>query len=158
MTMMAVKEGVFRACLPAENRGVRKRRGELMPIARELPVTSSAHRLDGEIEPEAELRVQYSDGATGRMTLRVSGTLDLSTVLAFRDAVFTAIGKKPLDLFVDVTGLRDADISGISALVTAGRVARLMKVPFAVSPSPFLKPLLEDAGICLTSSVMEAPH
>jgi hypothetical protein len=42
--------------------------------------------------------------------------------------------------------------------VTAGRVAQLMKVPFSVSPSPFLKALLEDTGIRLTTAVTDPLH
>ena len=158
MTLMAVNEGVFRAQALTDNRGARKRRGTFLPVSSEHAELSSGCSKDGRDAPDTELRLQYRDNSPGCLTLVVAGTLDVSTVLPFRDAVFTAIGKKPLNLVIDVTRLLDADISGISSLVTAGRVARLMKVPFSVSPSPFLKALLEDTGICLTSAVTDSLH
>jgi anti-anti-sigma regulatory factor len=158
MTLMAVNEGVFRAQALTDNRGLRKRRGEFLPVTSEHIEFSAGCSKDGRDEPEAELRLQYTDNSPGCLTLVVAGTLNVTTVLPFRDAVFTAIGKKPLNLVIDVTSLRDADISGISSLVTAGRVAQLMKVPFSVSPSPFLKALLEDTGIRLTTAVTDPLH
>jgi anti-anti-sigma regulatory factor len=174
MTLMAVKEGVFRAYAQSDTRGRRKRRGEFVPVGTAYPEVSDVRPSarqdvphvdvppsaveDVESDSRSELRVQYRDGGSGSVTLLVSGILDLSTVLPFRDAVFTAIGNRPRRLVVDVAQLGDADVAGISALVTAGRVARLMNVPFFVAPSPSLKSLLEETGICLFDSVSDPMH
>ena len=173
MTLMTVKDGIFRAFAQSDNRGRRKRRGEFLPVGSptteftgtRIPVLrdegevifpSPSARSASDSDAIAELRVQQEDSGDFKTTLRISGTLDLATVLPFRDAVFTAIGAKPLMLVVDVTRVRDIDTAGISALVTAGRVARLMKVPFSVTPSPSLRTLLEETGICRTVSITES--
>ncbi|MES2464876.1 MAG: STAS domain-containing protein [Armatimonadota bacterium] len=166
MTLTAVKEGVFRAHAPSDSRGRRKRRGEFVPLGSAYavfahsqgtlaPAQASVPSLPkdacAELEALPELRVHQDTDGSGRVTLQVSGILDISTVLPFRDTVFTAIGNKPLHLTVDATRLRDMDVAGVSALVTARRVAQLMKVPFTVMPSPSLEALLEDTGILLTA-------
>jgi anti-anti-sigma factor len=165
----------FRAPAQSDNRGRRKRRGEFMPVgatyaesagvrvpllrdeSKVVFATASARPTEEAADP-AELRVQYTDNGDGKTTLMVSGTLDLSTVLPFRDAVFTAIGQKPIHLVVDVVRVSALDVAGISALVTASRVANLMKVPLSVSPSPSLKALLEETGIRLNVHGTEPLH
>ena len=173
MTLMTVKDGIFRAFAQSDNRGRRKRRGEFLPIGSPTSEFTGTRipvlRDEGEAifpspsalavsEPNAvaELRIQQEDNGDFKTTLRISGTLDLATVLPFRDAVFTAIGAKPLLLVVDVSRVRDIDTAGISALVTAGRVAQLMKVPFSVTPSLTLRTLLEETGICRTVSLSDS--
>ena len=173
MTLMPVKDGIFRAFAQSDNRGRRKRRGEFFPVGvsateftgTRIPVLrdegdvvfpAPSARSISESEGRAELRVRQEDNGDARTTLWISGTLDLATVLPFRDAVFTAIGAKPLALVLDVTRVRDIDTVGIFALVTAGRVARLMKVAFSVTPSPSLRTLLEETGICRTVSITES--
>ncbi len=166
MTMMAVRDGVFRAHIQSDNRGRRKRRGEFTPVgipvlrddAKVVSPVSAAVRTTEETAAPAELRAQYTDNGDGKTTLMVSGTLDLSTVLPFRDAVFTAIGNKPMHLMVDVVRVSTLDVAGISALVTASRVANLMNVPFSVSASPSLKQLLEETGICLNAPGTDLRH
>jgi ABC-type transporter Mla MlaB component len=167
MTMMAVKEGVFRAYAPIDNRGRRKRRGEFMPVSTastfataRVPVMRDETEItfptpiarSAELDGVSELRVQYDGNSSGKTTLVMSGTLDLSTVLPFRDAVFTAIGAKPPHLVVDMTRIKNVDVAGISALVTAGRVAKLMKVSFSVLPSSSLKVLMEETRMSLDVS------
>lgn len=172
MTSVAVKEGVFRAHAQTDSRGRRKQRGEFLPagtVSPELPSTRRPISGDtacvvpafstapaSESNAPAELHVQVEDNGSEGITLHVSGTLDLSTVLPFRDSVFTAIGNRPPLLVLDITRLNQVDVAGISALVTTGRVARLMNVPFSVSPSPSLKSLLQETGLYRTVSLTGA--
>lgn len=166
MTMLMVNEGIYRAARRT-GRGRRKRRGEFVPVdslasctlpslsgVSSVPTGRTTSALQSETTPVpagmAELRVSEEHDASGRVALRMRGTLDLATVLPFRDAVFTAIGKRPTSLLLDLTRVENVDIAGISTLVTVGRVARLLHVSFFVAPSASLRATLESTGISRT--------
>ncbi len=70
----------------------------------------------------------------GVILVRVAGDLDISTVLPFRDAAFTAIGSRPPLLLLDLVALGHLDITGLNTLLSIGRVGKLMKVPVRVIP------------------------
>jgi len=84
------------------------------------------------------------------LILRVQGQLDRATVLSFRDAMFTAIGRRPQALLLDLRQLEpleQTDSSGVSALLTVCRVARLTKIRLYVLPAPSLRTLLEQSEV-----------
>lgn len=84
---------------------------------------------------------------TGALTLRTHGRLDLNTVLAFRDTMFSALGERPSRLTVDLSDVGLVEASGISSLVTLARVAALVGVPLDVVPSPAFSQTLTDTGL-----------
>lgn len=81
------------------------------------------------------------------VALRFRGRLDMNTVLAFRDAVFSTIGEKPRWLLLDLTQVSTLEPTGISNLVTAARVAGLtgMEIHFAVPHD--LAEMFRETGI-----------
>ncbi|MBC8103157.1 MAG: STAS domain-containing protein [Cytophagales bacterium] len=162
MTMIMVNDGIFRASPRSDGRGRRKRRGEFLPVHGPLAESGSIRSAASPERPTpetprsapnpasegglSELRLQQ-EREKDTLVLRVSGALDLSTILPFRDAVFTAIGQKPGALVIDLTNIQELDIAAISSLVTAGRVAGLMKVPFSIIPSAQFHTLLSETGL-----------
>ena len=83
----------------------------------------------------------------GVLVLKARGRLDLNTVLAFRDAVFGALGERPARLVLDLTGVSAVEPSGISSIVTLARVASLVKVPVDLVPSPAFSALMAQTGL-----------
>lgn len=83
----------------------------------------------------------------GGVALRFKGRLDMNTVLAFRDAVFTAIGERPQWLLLDLTRITQLEPAGISNLVTAARVAGLTHIPVHFAVPPDLAGLFRDTGL-----------
>ena len=81
------------------------------------------------------------------VALHVRGQLDLNSVLAFRDAVFSALGERPEQLTVDLLELRALDSAGISALVTVARVAGLVRTDLKLVPTPRFRTLLIETGL-----------
>jgi anti-anti-sigma regulatory factor len=83
----------------------------------------------------------------GTVTLRLSGALDLSSLLRVRDEAFTAIGERPRLFCMDLTEVDGIEIAAIQTLVTIGRVARLVHVGFHIRPSPILRDIILSTGM-----------
>jgi hypothetical protein len=83
----------------------------------------------------------------GAITLQFSGTADLANLLMLRDVSFTAIGDRPALLCLDMRNVAAVEITTINTLVTISRVARMVKVGFALLPSSALRATLEDTGL-----------
>lgn len=98
------------------------------------------------------LLIDHNVEARG-VLLRLEGRLDFHTVLALRDAAFTAIGARPPHLCLDLALLPLPDASGVQSLVTIARVARLVDVQFTLIASDSLAVLLRDTGLGKTSSL-----
>jgi len=94
------------------------------------------------------LSLDVERDASGAPTaVRVEGGLDFVTVLAFRDAAFGAVGARPHDLLLDLSGVHSCDQAGLSGLVAVVRVARMMGVGVRVAPAPDLRVMLESTGL-----------
>lgn len=146
-----VQEGIFRTTR-ATGRGRRRRRGEFVPVGAVLAETETREASEAASSPAAdaiaELRVSEEHDDSGLVALRMRGTLELATILPFRDAAFSAIGRRPSGLVLDLKRVETIDDAGIASLVTTVRVARMLNVPFFVAPSPALRDTLEATGIC----------
>ena len=96
----------------------------------------------------------------GCLTLHLRGQLDLTTVLTFRDMVFSAMGEGHEALVLDLTDIMVLDSAGISALVTASRVAKMVGRGLRLIPSPRFEALLIETGLnqlfCMASTHMAA--
>jgi len=154
-TLLRVNEGVFRAA-PAGGRGRKRRRGEFTTITdcnsaglpAEFPTTNENRGADVGFPTESvELRVSEEHDSDSRITLRMRGTLELATVLPFREAVFAALGQHPTSLILDLHGVDVVDTAGISALVTVSRVARLLSVPCNICAAPGCYTAMEAMGV-----------
>ena len=80
-------------------------------------------------------------------TLRFDKEVTLENVGAFRDRAFTAIGRHPSHLCLDLTACVYVDTSGLAALVTVVRVARLVNVAVTILPAPHLRRVLTVSGL-----------
>jgi anti-anti-sigma factor len=80
-------------------------------------------------------------------TLFARGDLDMETVMIFREAAFTLIGNRPGALLLDLSAVPFVDTTGLSALVTVARVAKLVQIPVQVLPSPHLRRVLRTTGL-----------
>jgi len=154
-TLLRVNEGVFRAA-PAGGRGRKRRRGEFTSIndfdssgvSVEFCVPHESHGGEtGKPADAVELRVSEEHDSDSRITLRMRGTLELATVLPFREAVFAALGQHPATLILDLHGVDVVDTAGISALVTVSRVAKLLSVPCSISTAPGCYTAMEAMGV-----------
>jgi anti-anti-sigma factor len=87
------------------------------------------------------------EAAPDTVTLYARGDLDMESVISFRDAAFTVIGGRPRELFLDLTAVPFADTTGLAALVTVARVARMVHIPVRVLPSPHLRRVLRVTGL-----------
>jgi anti-anti-sigma factor len=81
------------------------------------------------------------------LILHLNGQLDGTTALTFRDIVFTAMGERPLTLVLDLTGISVLDAAGVTALVTASRVSRLVRQDLGIRPSPRIARMLTETGL-----------
>ena len=90
------------------------------------------------------------------VTLRIQGQLDLNTVLTFRDAVFSAMGERPEQLILDLSGIRTIDSAGISALITVCRVSSLVRTDTQIVPSAKHVSLLAEMGLDRLFKVIQA--
>ena len=81
------------------------------------------------------------------LLLTVQGRLDVNTVLAFRDAVFSALGERPTRLVLDLSLLQLVEAAGVATLVTLSRVAQLMSIPCEIQLSPELGILFKETGL-----------
>lgn len=96
---------------------------------------------------ESLLSVSSNKSDSGELTLLVRGRLDLNTVLAFRDYVFTALGKHPTRLQVDLSPVQVIEATGHETLVTLARVAQIVGVPCEFKPSPELAQTFAETGL-----------
>ena len=71
----------------------------------------------------------------------------MASVARFRDAAFSAIGERPSLLLLDLSKSPFVDTTGLAALVTVARVARMVKVDIRVYPSPHLRHVLTITGL-----------
>ncbi len=104
--------------------------------------------------PDHLLSVGQSWQPDRGLLLTVRGRLDVNTVLAFRDAVFSALGEHPRQLILDIRPLLLVEATGIATLVTLSRVAKLMKIPCEIQPSPELDAVFRETGL---DRLMSAP-
>ena len=79
--------------------------------------------------------------------LYMRGVIDGSTILAFRDAMFTAIGHQPEILRLHLTGITDISDIGVNHLLTTARVAAIMHVKLDVVLVGALKTMMEESGL-----------
>lgn len=79
--------------------------------------------------------------------LRFEEELTLENVGAFRDRVFTTLGRRPIHLCLDLSACEFVDTSGLASLVTVTRVARRVHVPILVVPAPHLRRVLAISGL-----------
>ena len=80
-------------------------------------------------------------------TLCFDKEVTLENVGVFRDRAFTAIGRRPAQLRLDLTACFYVDTSGLAALVTIVRVARLVNVAVTIFPAPHLRRVLTISGL-----------
>ncbi|MDX1932141.1 MAG: STAS domain-containing protein [Capsulimonadales bacterium] len=81
------------------------------------------------------------------LLLRLTGAIDLGSILRLRDVAFSAIGERPSLLLLDLRSVSHIEIAGINTLVTIARVARLVKVCCVVLPSEELRGTLTRTGL-----------
>jgi anti-sigma B factor antagonist len=70
------------------------------------------------------LQVHASNAPDGRVVLRLTGELDLSTVNIFSGALEDLLDGDPVAIELDLSELLFLDSSGVGAYVTAHRAAR----------------------------------
>jgi len=101
----------------------------------------------------------------GIYELHIRGVIDGTTVLAFREVMFSAIGRQPRILRLMLNDIDDISDVGISNLVTTARVAAMMQVGIEVvaigrvhemmSTSGLLD-LIQDPAVRVTSPARES--
>jgi anti-anti-sigma factor len=96
--------------------------------------------------PEEMLSV-HEERRAGEVVLHAYGQLDLVTVIPFRDAVFEAIGGRPVGVTLDLTAMHTIESQGISALVTLSRVAQMMKVTLTIQMPDALQDWAQESGL-----------
>lgn len=82
-----------------------------------------------------------------KTTLQLVGALNTLTLAQVRDEAFTAIGTRPPQLCLDLTGAENPDAAALDSLVTIASVARMMGVAFCVRASAPLLALLETSHL-----------
>lgn len=83
----------------------------------------------------------------GNVLARFRGSIDVNSTLAFRDAVFTAMGECTGTLICDLSQIVHLDTNGISHLITTARVASLTGVELEFRLSPTLEALFSETGL-----------
>ncbi|MFY7953816.1 MAG: STAS domain-containing protein [Armatimonadaceae bacterium] len=86
-------------------------------------------------------------GTGDTVVVRFHGSIDANSALAFREAVFTAMGRCSKTLLCDLCQIVHVDTSGISHLITVARVASLTGVKLEFQLSPTLEALFSDTGL-----------
>jgi anti-anti-sigma factor len=81
------------------------------------------------------------------VAVRFHGSLDNNSALAFRDAVFSAMGRSDGVLDCDLGNIVHIDTSGISHLITSARVAALTGVELRFRLSVVLESLFQETGL-----------
>jgi anti-anti-sigma regulatory factor len=79
--------------------------------------------------------------------LHIRGVIDGTTVLAFREVMFSAIGRQPRVLRLMLSEIDDISDVGISNLVTTARVAAMMQVGIEVVATGRVHDILSSSGL-----------
>jgi anti-anti-sigma regulatory factor len=83
----------------------------------------------------------------GLYELHIRGVIDGTTVLAFREVMFSAIGRQPRVLRLMLNEIDDISDVGISNLVTTARVAAMMQVGIEVIATGRVYDMLSTSGL-----------
>ena len=83
----------------------------------------------------------------GLYELHIRGVIDGTTVLAFREVMFSAIGRQPRVLRLMLSEIDDISDVGISNLVTTARVAAMMQVGIEVVATGRVHDILSSSGL-----------
>ena len=83
----------------------------------------------------------------GIYELHIRGVIDGTTVLAFREAMFSAIGRQPRILRLMLNDIDDISDVGISNLVTTARVAAMMQVGIEVVAIGRVHEMMSTSGL-----------
>ncbi len=83
----------------------------------------------------------------GLYELHIRGVIDGTTVLAFREVMFSAIGRQPRVLRLMLNEIDDISDVGISNLVTTARVAAMMQVGIEVVATGRVHDMLSTSGL-----------
>lgn len=83
----------------------------------------------------------------GLYELHIRGVIDGTTVLAFREVMFSAIGRQPRVLRLMLNDIDDISDVGISNLVTTARVAAMMQVGIEVVAVGRIYDMLSSSGL-----------
>jgi anti-anti-sigma regulatory factor len=83
----------------------------------------------------------------GLYELHIRGVIDGTTVLAFREVMFSAIGRQPRILRLMLNEIDDISDVGISNLVTTARVAAMMQVGIEVVATGRVHDILSTSGL-----------
>jgi len=83
----------------------------------------------------------------GIYELHIRGVIDGTTVLAFREVMFSAIGRKPRILRLMLNDIDDISDVGISNLVTTARVAAMMQVGIEVVAIGRVHEMMSTSGL-----------
>jgi len=83
----------------------------------------------------------------GIYELHIRGVIDGTTVLAFREVMFSAIGRQPRVLRLMLNDIDDISDVGISNLVTTARVAAMMQVGIEVVAIGRVHDMLSTSGL-----------
>ena len=79
--------------------------------------------------------------------LHIRGVIDGTTVLAFREVMFSAIGRQPRILRLMLSDIDDISDVGISNLVTTARVAAMMQVGIEVVAIGRVHEMMSTSGL-----------
>lgn len=83
----------------------------------------------------------------GIYELHIRGVIDGTTVLAFREVMFSAIGRQPRILRLMLSDIDDISDVGISNLVTTARVAAMMQVGIEVVAIGRVHEMMSTSGL-----------
>ncbi len=83
----------------------------------------------------------------GIYELHIRGVIDGTTVLAFREVMFSAIGRQPRILRLMLNDIDDISDVGISNLVTTARVAAMMQVGIEVVAIGRVHEMMATSGL-----------
>ena len=83
----------------------------------------------------------------GIYELHIRGVIDGTTVLAFREVMFSAIGRQPRILRLMLSDIDDISDVGISNLVTTARVAAMMQVGIEVFAIGRVHEMMSTSGL-----------
>ena len=83
----------------------------------------------------------------GIYELHIRGVIDGTTVLAFREVMFSAIGRQPRILRLMLNDIDDISDVGISNLVTTARVAAMMQVGIEVVAIGRVHEMMSTSGL-----------
>ena len=97
--------------------------------------------------PEDAFKSLLIASRDGLYELHIRGVIDGTTVLAFREVMFSAIGRQPRVLRLMLDEIDDISDVGISNLVTTARVAAMMQVGIEVVAAGRVHEILSTSGL-----------